>query len=88
MGLQVLDEQRSQLEYVIFLGKNYAQKGIGTKLLKYLFGRCKDEGIETIYGVIRSDNAISKHIVDKFGGKMVKTMAHYRQTGVLYEIKL
>ena len=88
MGLQVLDEQKRQLEYVIFLGKDYTQKGIGTKLLKYLFNRCKNEGIETIYGVIRSDNDISKHIVNKFGGRMIKTMAHYHQTGVLYEIKL
>lgn len=88
MGLQVLDEQKKQLEYVIFLGKDYTQKGIGTKLLKYLFDRCKDEGIETIYGVIRSDNDISKHIINKFGGRMIKTMAHYHQTGILYEIKL
>lgn len=88
MGLQVLDEQKRQLEYVIFLGKDYIQKGIGTKLLKYLFDRCKEEGIEIIYGVIRSDNDISKHIVSKFGGRMIKTIAHYRQTGILYEIEL
>lgn len=88
MGLQVLDEQKNQLEYVIFLGKNYVQKGIGTKLLKYLFGRCREEGLESIFGVIRSDNDVSRHIVNKFGGKMIKTMAHYHQSGVLYEIKL
>lgn len=88
MGLQILDEQKSQLEYVIFLGKDYVQQGIGTKLLKYLFNRCKEEGLETVYGVIRSDNDIAKHIVKKFGGKMIKTMAHYQQTGVLYEITL
>lgn len=88
MGLQVLDEQKNQLEYVIFLGKDYVKQGIGTKLLNYLFNRCKDEGIETVYGVIRSDNDISKHIVNKFHGKMIKTMAHYQQTGVLYEIRL
>lgn len=88
MGLQVLDEQNNQLEYVIFLGKDYVQKGIGTKLLTYLFRRCKEEGIKTVFGVIRSDNVISRHIVNKFGGKMIKTMAHYHQSGVLYEIKL
>lgn len=88
MGLQVLDEQKGEIEYVIFLGKNYTKKGIGTKLLQYLFERCKDEGIETVYGVIRSDNDISKHIVNKFGGIMLKTMAHYHQTGVLYEIRI
>ena len=88
MGLQVLNEQRMEIEYVIFLGKNYTKQGIGTKLLKYLFERCKEEGIETVYGVIRNDNDISKHIVNKFGGKMLKTMAHYHQSGVLYEISL
>lgn len=88
MGLQVLDEQKREIEYVIFLGKKYTKQGIGTKLLKYLFERCKEEGIETVYGVLRSDNDIAKHIVDKFGGKMLKTMAHYHQTGVLYEIRL
>lgn len=88
MGLQVLDEQQNQLEYVIFLGKEYTHKGIGTKLLTYLFNRCKEEGIETIYGVIRSDNAVSKHLIDKFGGEMIKSMAHYHQTGILYRINL
>ena len=39
MGLQVLDEQQQQLEYVIFLGKDYTHQGLGTKLLKYLFMR-------------------------------------------------
>lgn len=88
MGLQVLDEQKNQIEYVIFLGKDYVHKGIGSKLLKYLFSRCKEEGLTTVFGVIRSDNDISRHIVEKFGGKMVRTMAHYHQSGVLYEIEL
>lgn len=88
MGLQVLDEQKNQVEYVIFLGKEYVHKGIGTKLLTYLFGRCKEEGLNTVFGVIRNDNTISRHLVDKFGGKMIKTMAHYHQSGVLYEIDL
>ena len=88
MGLQVLDEQKNQLEYVIFLGKEYTHRGIGTKLLKYLFERCKNEKIQTVYGVVRSDNEISRYIVKKFGGKMIKTMAHYHQTGILYRIEL
>lgn len=88
MGLQVLDEQKNQLEYVIFLGKEYTHRGIGTKLLKYLFECCKNEKIQTVYGVVRSDNEISRYIVKKFGGKMIKTMAHYHQTGILYRIEL
>lgn len=88
MGLQVLNEQKNQLEYVIFLGKDYVQKGIGTKLLTYLFGRCKEEGLKTVFGVIHNDDVVSRHIVEKFGGKMINTVAHYHQSGVLYEIRL
>ena len=88
MGLQVLDEQKQQLEYVIFLGKNYVGQGIGTKLLTYLFTRCQEEGIKTIYGVIRSGNEPSIKLIKKFGGKELKSVSHYQQTGILYELKL
>lgn len=88
MGLQVLDEQKQQLEYVIFLGKNYVGKGIGTKLLTYLFSRCQEVGIDTIYGVIRSGNVPSIKLIKKFGGKELKSVSHYQQTGILYKIKL
>lgn len=88
MGLQVLDEQKQKLEYVIFLGKEYTGQGIGTKLLTYLFHRCKEVGIHTVYGVVRSDNTPSIKLMEKFGGKEKKTVSHYKQTAVLYELKL
>ena len=88
MGLQVLDEQKQQLEYVIFLGKDYVGQGIGTKLLTYLFNRCRDEGIKTIFGVIISGNEPSIKLIRKFGGKELISVSHYQQTGILYELKL
>lgn len=88
MGLQVLDEQKQQLEYVIFLGKEYVGQGIGTKLLSYLFDRCKEVGISTIYGVIQSGNIPSIKLMRKFGGKELKSVLHYKQAGILYELKL
>ena len=88
IGLQVLDEQSGQLEFVIFLGKKYASQGIGTQLLEYLIKRCTDEGIGVIYGVVRIDNDNAKSIVAKFGGKEIKTLTHYHQNGVLYQINL
>lgn len=87
MDLQVLDEQKQQIEYVIFLGKEYVSQGIGTKLLSYLFNRCKEEGIKTIYGIIRSENEPSIKLIKKFGGKEIKSVSHYQQTGILYELK-
>lgn len=88
MGLQVLDEQKQQLEYVIFLAKQYTGKGIGTKLLTYLFSRCKEQGINTVYGVIRSGNKPAIKQMKKFGGHQLKTISHYKQSAILYELKL
>ena len=88
MGLQVLDEQRQQIEYVIFLGKDYVGQGIGTKLLTYLFRRCQEEGIRTVYGVIQSRNIPSIKLIKKFGGKELRSISHYQQEGILYELKL
>lgn len=88
MGLQTLDEQKAHLEYVIFLGKNYTGQGIGKKLLTYLFNRCREEGIKTVYGIIRHDNKPSINLAKAFGGKELKTVAHYQQSGILYEINL
>ena len=88
MGLQVLNEKDDKIEYVIFLGQEYVNKGLGKKLLDYLFTRCKEEGIKQIYGVIRSDNEIARKSIKKYNPKQIRTMSHYHQRGVLYEIKL
>ena len=85
MGLQVLNEQKQELEYVIFLSKDVVGQGIGTKLLSYLFNRCKEEGIKTIYGIIRIGNEPAKKLVKKFGGKELQSVSHYDQTGILYK---
>lgn len=88
MGLQVFDEEKQKIEYVIFLNKKYVRQGIGTKLLTYLFLRCKEEKISRVYAVIRSDNIASQNLIVKFGGRKIKAIAHYKQPGILYEIKI
>lgn len=88
MGLQVLDERKNQLEFVMFLGKEYTNKGIGSKLLQYLFQRSREEGIENIYAVVRSDNIPATNFVTKFGGKPIKSIPHYHQSGMLYRIPI
>jgi pyoverdine/dityrosine biosynthesis protein Dit1/RimJ/RimL family protein N-acetyltransferase len=88
MGLQVLNEQKQQIEFVIFLGKDYVGQGIGTRLLSYLVERCRDENIMKIYGIIRSGNKKSKKLIEKFGGKELKSISHYHQTGILYEVNI
>ncbi len=88
MGLQVLDENANQIEFVIFLGKEYVSQGIGTKLLDYLFRRCKEEEIDEVFAVIRKDNKQGSAIASKYNAEAIKTMTHYHQTGILYRFKL
>ena len=88
MGLQVLNEKHDEIEYVIFLGQNYVHKGLGRKLLDYLFARCREEGIKQIYGIIRSDNEAARNSIKKYKPKQIRTMSHYHQKGILYGIKL
>lgn len=88
MGLQVLHEKHDEIEYVIFLGQEYVNKGLGSKLLNYLFARCKEEGITQVHGVIRSDNEIAQQTIKKYHPKQIRTMSHYHQKGILYEINL
>ena len=88
MGLQVLDEKKQQLEYVIFLRKEYTKQGVGTKLLKYLFSKCKENGINTIYGVVRSGNKPAIRQIQELGGKEQKTVSHYKHSAILYKLKL
>jgi hypothetical protein len=41
-----------------------------------------------IYGIIRSGNKKSKKLIEKFGGKELKSISHYHQTGILYEVNI
>lgn len=88
LGIQVLDENSQQIEFVIFLGKNHVNKGLGTKLLQYLFERCRVSGIKKIYGVTRTENDPAKKLIIKFGGKAIKCVTHYEYPGILYEMNL
>ena len=88
LGLQVYAEKNDQIEFVIFLGKEYVNKGLGTKLLRYLFSRCKEEGICTLVGVIRNENEVAQKCIKKFNAKQIRTVTHYQKNGILYEINL
>lgn len=88
LGIQVLDENSQQIEFVIFLGKKYVNKGLGTKLLGYLFERCRTAGIKKIYGVTRTENDPAQKLIRKYGGVAIKSVTHYEYPGILYELNL
>ena len=88
MGLQVLNEKKDEIEFVIFIGQEYTNKGIGSKLLKFLFDRCKEEGINKICAVIRWNNEAARKVLEKFHFEKIRSVTHYHQQGVLNSKKL
>jgi pyoverdine/dityrosine biosynthesis protein Dit1/RimJ/RimL family protein N-acetyltransferase len=87
-GLQVLNENFDEVEFVIFLGNEYAKKGIGSKLVKELIKLCKEKGLTDLFGVVRPDNDAGLKLLEKVGGKQIKTVKHFNQEGILHQITL
>lgn len=52
--------------------KLYLQKGIGTKVLQSLEQMARGQGIQILYGVVRSDNIASQKAMKKQGYQKVK----------------
>ncbi len=87
-GLQVLDEEKDEIEIVVFLGKKYRNKGIGQKLFKYLLDNCKASKMKVVYGVVRSDNPAAINLVSKFNTRRIRTIKHYNHPGILFKFEL
>lgn len=88
VGLQVLDYELDQVEWVVFLGENYTGKGIGTILLNYLVGSCRKNGMDTLFSVVRPENTAGVAITKKFGGVTVSNIVHYEKNGIKFRINL
>jgi RimJ/RimL family protein N-acetyltransferase len=87
-GLQVLNENLDEVEFVIFLGQEFTKIGIGSKLVKELIKLCKQEGLTDLFGVVRPDNNAGLKLLKKIGGKQIKTVKHFNQEGILHQIIL
>ena len=87
-GLQVLNENLDEIEFVIFLGNEYAKKGIGSKLVKELIKICKEKGLTDLFGVVRPDNDAGLKLLKKIGGRQIKTVKHFNQEGIVHQITL
>lgn len=88
LGLQVAKEDLDEIECVIFLGKNYVHKGLGSKLFEYVIKRCREEGICELYGVVRPDNPEGLKLMKRFKGIKIKTIKHFNVEGILHRINL
>lgn len=88
VGLQVLDYDLDQVEGVIFLGKNYTGKKIGTTLLHYIIETCKANKMNTLFAVVRPDNDSGIALTKKFGGVSISNVMHYDEKGIKFRINL
>ena len=87
-GLQVLREEQDEVECVIFLGKDYSNQGLGSKLLDYIIAQCNKAGMSRLYGVVRTDNQPAIRLLEKVNSRSEKTIKHFDQNGVLHCIDL
>ncbi|MGN0532029.1 MAG: GNAT family N-acetyltransferase [Eubacterium sp.] len=57
----------------LIVKKEYRNKGIGQKLLKYMIALCKEKGYQQITVGVDTDNKNAIHIYKKFGFKIYET---------------
>ena len=88
VGLQVIESEVDQVEWVMFLGKNHANQGLGTLLLRYIIGLCRHNGMDTLYAIVRPDNEAGIAITKKFGGVQINKVVHYSENGVKFKLDL
>jgi len=87
-GLQVRNEDSDEVEFVIFLGKEFTGKKYGSLLTDYVIKKCKEAGMDKLLGIVRADNEIGRSLMLKFGGQKEKTIKHYNHDGVVYSFNL
>ncbi|GMV22070.1 MAG: hypothetical protein AMXMBFR57_20190 [Acidimicrobiia bacterium] len=87
-GLQVLNETRDQVEFVVFLGKSHVRKGVGRRLTEHVLSRCRDAGLRTIYGVVRPENQAGVALLRRFNARPVKTQVHFGYPATVFSIPI
>jgi L-amino acid N-acyltransferase YncA len=69
---------RNTVEVSVYLNKEMAGKGYGTKLYDELFRRLRDKSIHVVIGGIALPNPASIALHEKFG---MKKVAHFEEVG-------
>ena len=87
-GLQVIEKEADEVEFVIFLGKDHIGKKYGSVLLNYLIGKCKREDMDYLYAIVRIDNDAGIALTKKFGGIRIAEMKHFNENAIKFKIDL
>ncbi len=88
VGLQVLNEESDQVEFVVFLGQAYKGCGLGSCLTNYLIERCLSVGMTELFGVVRIDNPEGLRLMAKMGAQALDRVTHFGQEAQVFRIGL
>lgn len=87
-GLQVVNKEKDQIEWVIFLGKKYVGQKYGSTILGHIIALCKQNNMDTLYAIVRPDNSAGIALAKKFGGVLASKVKHYSENGIKFKIDL
>lgn len=87
-GLQVVENEKDQIEWVIFLGKHYVGKKLGSTILQHIINLCKQNDMDALYAIVRPDNHAGIALAKKVGGIVVSRVTHYSEKGIKFKIDL
>lgn len=87
-GLQVLDDAKDWVEFVVFLGRSWRNQGLGGCLSEHLLRRCLARGLTEIYGVVRVDNPEALALLTKMGGRSVGVIEHFGFEARVFSVDL
>jgi acetyltransferase len=70
-------------EFAVAVGDPWQGKGVGATLMNYLLTIAKERGMETIWGIVLTENSQMIALARKIGGKISRG-----QDGTEYEVKI
>lgn len=88
VGLQVFDEEKDQVEIAMFLGRSFIHKGLGTRLMSHVLRRCREVGMDRIFGVLRPENVEATSLVEKFSFTLIGPTRHFEEDALIYRLDL
>ncbi|MCL1900319.1 MAG: GNAT family N-acetyltransferase [Promicromonosporaceae bacterium] len=76
-GLQVMAEGDDEVEFVVYLGRSYQGRGLGSRITTTLLEKCWSVGVSQVYGLVRADNQAANRMILGLGGEFCGTQRHF-----------
>jgi acetyltransferase len=79
----ILDANKKRGEFAVVIADKYQGRGLGVKLVDMLIEVAREKGVETIYGIVMSENTKMVSLCERLGFSTRRT-----QDDVIVELKL